>query len=475
MDNPEVGAVRMYLEQMSDTPLMSRHQEVEAAKRIEATRKHFRSALLGTDYALRAAVTLLKRLEEGKERIERVLDLALSDNPQKRRLLALLGPNLRTLEHLLGENRREFARLMGRTLSQAQRQQVRRRLAQRRTKAVRLVEELRLRPQQLAPMFDHLRKLSERMEALHGQLGTVPPPPEAPALRQELRRLMRRTLETPRSLARRVARIAVLDRDLKEGRRALAAANLRLVVSIAKRYRNRGLSFLDLIQEGNTGLMRAVDKFESTRGYKFATYATWWIRQAISRAIADQSRTIRVPIHMIETMSRIRSINQELFQQNHSEPTIEQMAEAAKLSVTKANRALEMNRPPLSLDQPVVGQEDCSIGDMLCDYREDDPLNELNHELLRSRIVDALKQLDYREREIIRHRYGLVDGRSYTLSQIGKIFSVTRERVRQIETKALLKLQHPSATHKLRSFLDRGGSIPPLPSQYASVAAVSSN
>ena len=182
----------------------------------------------------------------------------------------------------------------------------------------------------------------------------------------------------PLDAPRRVARLVAIDRELKDARRRLAAGNLRLVVSIAKHYRNRGLSFLDLIQEGNTGLMRAVDKFEYARGYKFATYATWWIRQAISRAIADQSRTIRVPIHMIETMSRVRSINQELFQQNNTEPTLEQMADAAHLTVKKANRALEMNRPPLSLDQPVVGQEDCSIGDLLHDYREDDPLDEMN-------------------------------------------------------------------------------------------------
>ena len=247
---------------------------------------------------------------------------------------------------------------------------------------------------------------------------------------------------------------------MKDARRRLAAGNLRLVVSIAKRYRNRGLSFLDLIQEGNTGLMRAVDKFECSRGFKFATYATWWIRQAITRAIADQSRTIRVPIHMIETMSKVRSVNQSLFQQNNIEPTLEEVAEAAHLSVAKANRAVEMNRPPLSLDQPVIGQDECSIGDLLHDHREDDPLDEMNRELLRSRIADALGTLDYREREIIRHRYGLVDGHCYTLSQIGKIFSVTRERVRQIETKALRKLQEPSASMKLMSFLEHPVALP---------------
>ncbi len=460
MEHLEVGAVRMYLEQMSDTPLLSRDEEVAAAKQIEQFRRRFRSGVLASDYTLNAAICLLESVAEGMERIERVLDVSMTNVPQKKRILSLVEPNLRTVRYLLQENRRDFDVVLDKSVALPDRRKAWRRITTRRAKAARLVEEFGLRAQQLQPLLEDLRRASQEMDRLssngHGEVG------DGEGGGRRLRWLMCQTLETPTTLRRRIARVAGIEQELKAARRRLAAGNLRLVVSIAKRYRNRGLSFLDLIQEGNTGLMRAVDKFEHSRGYKFATYATWWIRQAITRAIADQSRTIRVPIHMIETMSRVRSMNQLLFQQNNSEPTAEEVARAAELSLTKVNRAVEMNRPPLSLDQPVVGQDECSIGDLLRDHREDDPLDEMNRELLRSRITDLLRTLDYREREIIRHRYGLADGHCYTLSQIGKIFSVTRERVRQIETKALRKLQEPNASQQLASFLEQQ-EIFPLP------------
>ena len=471
MENPEVGAIRMYLEQMSDNPLLSRHQEVEAAKRIELYRNRFRSLVLGTDCSLRAAVALLEGVQKGSERMERVLDMAAANVAQKQRILALMGPNLRTLRHLLRENRRDFAIVLGARSQRPHRRKAWRRLVVRRAKAARLIEEFGLRAEHVQAIADRLRLLFQQMSEVSDQIAELPGANGGCKLRRELRVLLKRTLESPSTLRRRIARIGAAERRLNEARRDLAAGNLRLVVSIAKRYRNRGLSFLDLIQEGNTGLMRAVDKFEYARGYKFATYATWWIRQAITRAIADQSRTIRVPIHMIEAMSRIRTINQTLFQKNSSEPTVEQMAEAADLTVTKASRALEMNRPPLSLDQPAIGQDDCNIGDLLHDHHEDDPLDDMNHEMLRSRIADVLKLLDYREREIIRHRYGLADGNCYTLSEIGKIFSVTRERVRQIETAALRKLQQPNASRKLQNFLDQPALAPGVAEGFSGAAA----
>jgi RNA polymerase primary sigma factor len=265
-------------------------------------------------------------------------------------------------------------------------------------------------------------------------------------------------LESPATLGRRVAQTAELLNEYEAAKRNLSAGNLRLVVSIAKRYRNRGLSFLDLIQEGNTGLMRAVDKFECARGYKFSTYATWWIRQAITRAIADQSRTIRLPVHMIESMGKVRRATRELLQKNGVEPSVEQTAEAAGMSVDETACVLRMTRQPLSLDQPVGEHEDTYFGEFLEDYREHDPLFGISNEMLRCQIADVLQGLDYREREILRLRYGLNDGYAYTLEEVGRVFSVTRERVRQIEAKAVRALQHPARAKRLAGLV--GQSVP---------------
>jgi RNA polymerase primary sigma factor len=266
---------------------------------------------------------------------------------------------------------------------------------------------------------------------------------------------MKVTLENPTSLRRRLARIAKLQHEYEAANRSLSAGNLRLVVSIAKRYRNRGLSFLDLIQEGNTGLMRAVDKFDHAYGCKFSTYATWWIRQAITRAIADQSRMIRVPVHMIETMSKVRTVTRDLFQQQGCQPSAEETADAAGLSIDETNCVVRMSRQPLSLDQPVGDHDDAYFGELLEDYREEDPPHTMYQNLLKNRIADMLAALNYREREVIRLRYGLADGYDYTLEEVGKIFSVTRERVRQIAAAAVRKLQYPIRSHELSGFLGR--------------------
>jgi RNA polymerase primary sigma factor len=273
-------------------------------------------------------------------------------------------------------------------------------------------------------------------------------------LKEEIRYLMRITYETPATLARRCEKVHGFRLQYDAAKRELSAGNLRLVVSIAKKYRNRGLSFLDLIQEGNTGLMRAVDKFEYERGFKFSTYATWWIRQAITRAIADQSRTIRVPVHMIDTMSKVRQVTRDLIQELGREPSVEETAQRAGLSLEDARVVIKMARQPLSLDQPVGDHEDSFFGEFLEDYRDDDPLYETNQQTLREQIQEAMQTLNYREREILKLRYGLADGYAYTLEEVGKIFQVTRERVRQIESKAVKKLQHPQRSKSLTSFID---------------------
>ena len=427
--------------------------------------------MLATDYVLQAAVAILAKVARGQMRPEVACEGSLSAEPQKQHLRSVIGPNVSTLQNLVRRNRADFAAAVSKRASPEHRQQARRRLLLRRAKAIRLVEETLVRRQHLDLILGRLKDIARQMDALAQQLAelrrsgnTV----QADEVRRELHRLMRITHETPARLRRRLARIAALRQAHDHARRELSTANLRLVVAIAKRYRNRGLSFLDLIQEGNTGLLRAVDKFEPARGFKFSTYATWWIRQAISRAIADHSRTIRVPVHMLSTVDKVLTAGRTLAQHRNRRPTLEETAQAAGLSVAATHRAIKVNRRMLSLDQPLGDESENYLGELLPDHRPDDPLMGINRDSLKAGIAQALLSLNYREREIIRLRYGLSDGYTYTLSEVGKIFSVTRERIRQIECDAIRKLQHPSCANKLASFLDHPAPSPPAVAQFPS-------
>jgi RNA polymerase primary sigma factor len=278
-------------------------------------------------------------------------------------------------------------------------------------------------------------------------------PEDIYVMQEELDGLRGLVLQDPTEIVDRLKVIETVFDEYEQAKRDLSGGNLRLVVSIAKKYRNRGLPFLDIIQEGNTGLMRAVDKYEYKRGYKFSTYATWWIRQAITRAIADHARTIRVPVHMIETMSKLRTIQKHLLQEIGREPTIEEIAERAKMSVEETRRVMKISRHPISLDRPVGESEDSHFGDFIEDERQEPPAETATSDMLRQRINDVLKTLTYREREILKLRYGIGDGYTYTLEEVGRIFKVTRERVRQVESKAIRKLQHPVRRRRLNNFL----------------------
>jgi RNA polymerase primary sigma factor len=450
--------VRMYLTQMGEIPLLTREQEIFLAKKIEITRKRFRRALLESDYAMQSALEVLNKVNVGELPFDRTIKVSMTEGLEKNQILGRMPHNLKTLDFLRQKNEADFNAYLDGTLSDAERQAAYKRLCIRRRKMTTLVEELSLRTQRLQPCLKRLEQISNRMQEILRQIHHLrnlkSAKDDRANLQRELDDLMRMTYETPETLKARLACIEHRFGSYEQSMRDLSGGNLRLVVSIAKKYRNRGLSFLDLIQEGNTGLMRAVDKYEYRRGYKFSTYATWWIRQAITRAIADQARTIRIPVHMIETMSKLRKIGKQLVQEKGREPTIEETAEAAGVSVDEARRVLKIHRQPISLDRPVGESEDSYFGDFIEDNSTDSPVNAATQEMLKDKIDGVLKTLTYREREIIKLRYGLGDGYTYTLEEVGRIFKVTRERVRQIEAKAVRKLQHPVRSRQLKGFLD---------------------
>lgn len=450
--------VRMYLTQMGEIPLLTRQQEIFLARKIEQTRAKFRRLLLECDYVAQDSFKVLQRVQDGELPFDRTVQVSVTDRLEKEQIMGRMPINLVTIGKLLKRNRRDYIITMSKSAPAEKRAAAWRALGHRRQRVVKLIEELGLRTQRIEAKIGVLEEFCRRINELKARLDdhkrNRTPKEDREPLLAEYRNLLMATQETPKSLNRRCQMVKAIYSEYQQAKRELSEGNLRLVVSIAKKYRNRGLSFLDLIQEGNAGLMRAVDKFEYRRGFKFCTYATWWIRQAITRAVADQSRTIRIPVHMVETMSRVRNVARQLLQEKGREPTIEETARRAGTTVEEARRVLAMSRYPISLDRPVGNSEDSQFGDLLPDGEAESPANGAAQEMLRGRIGRVLKTLSYREREIIKLRYGLGDGYSYTLEEVGHIFKVTRERIRQIEAKAVRKLQQPSRSQDLVGFLD---------------------
>jgi RNA polymerase primary sigma factor len=450
--------IRLYLTQMGEIPLLTRKEEVDLARKIELARMAFRRKMLEVDYCAKNAIGLLQQVQEGMLSFDRTMKISTADNLIRVVIKRRLPANIQTSNQLLDINRDIFKKFVS-TGDIEEKKLLLKRISRNKRKIATLLEELSLRTSRIQAMKNKLHGIYDKMRHLEAMMAKGPGgdmmPEDIEAVRQELAGLCEMVSETPEQLEKRLRTVERIFTQYEEAKRTLSSANLRLVVSIAKKYRNRGLTFLDIIQEGNTGLMRAVDKYEYRRGYKFSTYATWWIRQAITRAIADHARTIRIPVHMIETMSRLRNAGKNLTQALGREPTVEEIAAEAQMSIEETRRVLKISKHPISLDRPIGDSDDSYFGDFIEDDHVDSPVVSASQEMLRDKIEGILNTLSYREREIIRLRYGIGDGYTYTLEEVGKIFKVTRERVRQVEAKAIRKMQHPVRCKKLEGFLDQ--------------------
>jgi RNA polymerase primary sigma factor len=454
LDDP----VRMYLKQMGQVPLLTREQEVEISKRIEnaelkAQSALFEAAVVGTYIAVLGAKLITR-----EERFDRVvIDKKIESRDAYFKGLPKLVELTQKNEESVAESWEEFLKAR----SEADRKKIlakhHKREATLRANFAKFYFKIKVYEEwleQLQPVLSEIEQLYHQLDRAKHPKTKKDAAIDTKSIHARLKQIEAENRIAPDKFLAVVQQTNVHVREAHKAKTEMVEANLRLVISIAKKYTNRGLSFLDLIQEGNMGLMKAVEKFEYRRGYKFSTYATWWIRQAITRSIADQARTIRIPVHMIETLNKVMQVQKQLLQEFGHEPTPEEVADEMNLPVERVQQIMKMAQQPISLQSPVGDGDDTSFGDFIEDKSAENPYDMTAYSLLREKIIDVLDSLTERERRVLSLRFGLVDGYSRTLEEVGKQFKVTRERIRQIEAKALRKMRHPTRIRQLHGFFD---------------------
>lgn len=452
--------VRMYLREMGTVPLLTREEEVEISKRIEKAQLQIEKIILRFRYSTKEAISIATYLVNGKERFDKIIsEKEVTDKTHfldlLPKLISLLKEEDQYLENIL-------LTLRDPDISKQERSRLQDELEKCRIRTQAYLRCFHCRHNVTEDFGEVVFKAYDSFLHLESEIKDLKVRAErnkfaAAKLAAAQRRLRKREIAAGRTLDEFKKDVRMLQRWMdksQEAKKEMVESNLRLVISIAKKYTNRGLSFLDLIQEGNMGLMKAVEKFEYRRGYKFSTYATWWIRQAVTRAIADQARTIRIPVHMIETINKVLRGAKKLMMETGKEPTPEELAEELGLTPEKIREIYKIAQHPISLQAEVGDGGESSFGDFLEDTGVESPAEATGYSMLKDKMKEVLKTLTDRERFVLIHRFGLVDGKPKTLEEVGSTFNVTRERIRQIEAKALRKMRHPIRSKQLRAFLD---------------------